>query len=142
MNKVLSFFIFITILWPNILLANFDSSVDGEMVFYNINITDMKKAKSFFTKLFDWEVTDVNSNMAFIVLSGKVVGSLMKAPSELKDKKESAVLFFNVRDLGQTIKLAKEMGAILIVPPTPFSGGHFAELMAPMGPVFGISSYD
>jgi predicted enzyme related to lactoylglutathione lyase len=102
--------------------------------------TDVGKAKSFYGKLFDWELEDVPINdMTYTMdkVGEGTGGGLMKNP--IPNAPSSWVAYVLVDDLKRAVEKAKALGATVMKDETQVKGrGLFAIIEDPTGAMLGL----
>ncbi|MDP8239389.1 MAG: VOC family protein [Candidatus Hatepunaea meridiana] len=112
------------------------------VVHFEICVKDMEKAHEFYGQLFDWELKkDAMEDYTIIEVGegGGIGGGIMKAE---EGKFPPYVAFYvSVDDLEASVKKAEELGATIIVPPTPIPNvGRFAMFNDLDGNMIGLWS--
>ena len=107
------------------------------IVHWEIGAKDAKKAREFYSKLFDWQIDTTNPSYAMIAAQGDGIGGgIMQTPPEAPPY---VTIYVSVEDLAATLEKAQSLGANTIVPPTPIPGmGAFAMFADPEGHMIGI----
>ncbi len=102
--------------------------------------TDVGKAKSFYGKLFDWELEDVPINdmtYTMIKVGEGTGGGIMKNP--IPNAPSSWVAYVLVDDLKRAVEKAKALGATVMKDETQVKGrGLFAIIEDPTGAMLGL----
>ncbi len=102
--------------------------------------TNVGKAKSFYGKLFDWELEDVPINdmtYTMIKVGEGTGGGLMKNP--IPNAPSSWVAYVLVDDLKRAVEKAKALGATVMKDETQVKGrGLFAIIEDPTGAMLGL----
>jgi len=111
------------------------------VVHFEICAKDLGKARDFYGKLFNWDLQhDEAMNYTMInVGEGGIGGGIMQAE---EGKFPAYVAFYvQVDDLEASVKKAEELGATIIVPPTPIPNiGRFAMFNDLDGNMIGLWS--
>ena len=109
------------------------------VVHFEICAKDLAKAREFYGKLFDWELKhEEEMNYTLVeVGEGSIGGGIMQAE---EGKFPPYVTFYiQVDDLEASVRKAEELGARIIVPPTPIPNmGRFAMFNDPDGNMIGL----
>jgi len=102
--------------------------------------TDVGKAKSFYGKLFDWELEDVPINdmtYTMIKVGEGTGGGIMKNP--IPNAPSSWVAYVLVDDLKKAVEKAKTLGGTVMKDETQVKGrGLFAIIEDPTGAMLGL----
>ncbi len=113
----------------------------GQVCHVEIPAPNMKKAKTFYTKLFGW---DCSREMGptyclFVDPSGQFGGGF---DSDAKPTKNGAVLFIEVADIDKSLAAIKKAGGKVAKAKTEIGGGHghFAYFNDPNGNRLGLHS--
>ena len=103
--------------------------------------TDVGKAKSFYGKLFDWELEDVQMHdmtYTMIKVGEGTGGGLMKNP--ISNAPSSWVAYVLVGDLKKAVEKAKALGGTVMKDETQVKDrGSFAIIEDPTGAMLGLS---
>ena len=117
----------------------------GAFSWYELMTTDVEAAKEFYTKLLGWETEDMNmGDMTYTVLKvgGEEVGGMMSMPPQAEGTPPHWGIYVTVDDVDATAKLAQELGAKTIVPPTDIPNvGRFYVFQDPQGAVLSVITY-
>jgi uncharacterized protein len=109
-------------------------------VHVELNTTDLGKAKTFYSKLFNWELQDVPMGDATYTMIGVgegTGGGMMKHP--VPGAPSSWLAYVQVDDLDAATKKAKSLGATVMQDVTEVMGaGHFSIISDPTGAVLGL----
>jgi len=107
--------------------------------------TDVEAAKKFYTKLFGWSTESVSMpGMQYTVVkaAGEDVGGIMAMPPQAKGAPAHWGVYVTVDDVDATAKLAEQMGAKTIVPPTDIPNvGRFCLFQDPQGALISVITY-
>lgn len=107
--------------------------------------TDVDAAKKFYGQLFGWQMQDVpveGESYTLLSAGGKAQGGMMAMPPEAKGAPPCWGVYVTVDDVDATAKLAAELGAKTIVPPTDIPGvGRFHVFLDPQGAAISVITY-
>ncbi len=107
--------------------------------------TDVEAAKKFYAKLFGWSTEPVSMpGMQYTVVkaAGEDIGGIMAMPPQAKGAAPHWGIYITVDDVDATAKLAVQMGAKTIVPPTDIPNvGRFCTFQDPQGALISIIAY-
>jgi len=107
--------------------------------------TDVNAAKTFYGKLFGWQMSDIEVDgitYSLIRAGGSEIGGLMKLTPEMEGCPPHWGTYVTVDNVDQTAKLAESLGARLIVPPRDITGvGRFCVIQDPQGAVLAAITY-
>jgi predicted enzyme related to lactoylglutathione lyase len=102
--------------------------------------TDVGKSKSFYGKLFDWELEDVpldDGTYTMIKVGEGTGGGLMKNP--MPNATSSWLAYVQVEDLKKAVAKAKSLGGTVMKDKTEVMGmGSLAIINDPTGAMFGL----
>jgi predicted enzyme related to lactoylglutathione lyase len=109
-------------------------------VHVELNTTDVSKAKTFYGKLFDWALDDVdmgNSSYTMINVGEGTAGGMMKHP--VPGAPSSWLAYVLVDDIAAATKKAKSLGATVMKDVTEVMGaGSFSIIADPTGAALGL----
>jgi len=109
-------------------------------VHVELNTTDVSKAKTFYGKLFDWTLDDVdmgNSTYTMIKVGEGTAGGIMKHP--VPGAPSSWLAYVLVDDIAAATKKAKSLGATVMKDVTEVMGaGSFSIIVDPTGAALGL----
>jgi predicted enzyme related to lactoylglutathione lyase len=113
----------------------------GSFQWAELSTRDLDRAVAFYTTVFGW-TTQRNDDPAPYVdlLDGQeyAAGILPMPPMVPAEVPSYWMVNFSTADIDATVTKATELGAEVVVPPTPFPEGRFAVLRDPQGAVFGL----
>ena len=114
----------------------------GALTWNELLTTDVDKAGSFYTKLFDWG-SDTQDMGGFQYTSFKngerPAGGMMTITKEMGEIPPNWLVYFAVDDCDKAVDKAKSLGAHVANPPTDIPEiGRFAVLVDPQGAVFSV----
>ena len=103
-----------------------------------LNTTDVKKAKDFYGKLFDWKLEDMpGSEYTMIRVGEGTGGGIMKNP--IPGAPSFWLSYVLVDDIQVATKKAKSLGATVMQDVTPIENfGAFSVLQDPTGAHFAL----
>lgn len=101
------------------------------VVWFEIYVTDLERAKAFYAELFGWEflpLTDYDPNYWTIDTGAESVGGALVQRSALSQSGQGVVLYIEVDNLQESLDQAARLGATLAQPPTRITSdaGSFA----------------
>jgi uncharacterized protein len=111
----------------------------GGFVHLELNTDNLKKAKTFYTKLFGWEATDMEMPTgAYTMLQLQNPGGAMQK-NPMEEAPSVWVPYIAVDDVKETVAAAEKSGGKAVQPFFEVPGmGEGAVLMDPTGAPFGI----
>ena len=102
-----------------------------------LNTTDVNKAKTFYTKLFDWKLEDVPGDYTMIKVGEGTGGGLMKNP--IPGAPSFWLSYVLVDDIEGATKKAKSLGATVMKDVTEVMGAGWLSIIAdPTGAHLGL----
>jgi hypothetical protein len=102
-----------------------------------LNTTDVKKAKDFYTKLFDWKLEDVPGDYTMIKVGEGTGGGLMKNP--IPGAPSFWLSYVLVDDIDASTRKAKSLGATVMKDVTEVMGAGWLSIIAdPTGAHLGL----
>ena len=103
-----------------------------------LNTTDVKKAKDFYSKLFDWKLEDMPGGEYTMIGVGEGTGGgIMKNP--IPGAPSFWLSYVLVDDIKAATKKAKSLGATVMKDVSPVMGyGEFSVLQDPTGAHFAL----
>ncbi len=106
------------------------------MVHWELMVTDVERAKSFYGRIFGWRFSSYGPEYTTIDPGGPPQGGLMARPPSAP----SAALnvYFQVEDLERTLREVVEAGGQVAVPKTEIPPGWFAMFIDPDGIAVGV----
>lgn len=110
----------------------------SQLVFFELTVTDLARAKTFYGHIFGWTFSDSPSPDFVSIKGAGVPGGI------LRDLNKKAVagdvkIFFAVEDISATLERAKQLGAEVLLGETRVSPARtLAEFRDPDGNVIGI----
>lgn len=117
--------------------------MSNAVVHWEIGLNDVEKGREFYSKLFDWNITNVPEMGSYnMVNRGEGTGNAVGGGMYISPEGKSSVVFYiGVDDVQASLDLAVKHGAEVIVPPSPIPGiGGFAIFKDVSGNGIGIYS--
>jgi predicted enzyme related to lactoylglutathione lyase len=109
-------------------------------VHVELNTTDVTKAKSFYSKLFDWQLEDVpmpSGSYTMIKVGEGTGGGMMKHP--VPGAPSAWLAYVVVDDIAAATQKAKSLGAKVMQDVTEVMGmGSFSIIIDPTGAALGL----
>ena len=113
--------------------------VTGAMHWNELQSTDAKAAKTFYTKLFGWSTAPFGSGMDYTILmnEGKSFGGIMQAPRP--GMPSMWVNYVVVKNVGAAVAKLEKLGGKVCCPPFDVpTVGRLAIVQDPQGATFGL----
>lgn len=111
--------------------------VEKRIDYVEIPVTDLKKAREFFSALFDWSFQEWGDDyMSFN--DGRLEGGFRRA-AEAAPATGVLIVFFST-DIERDFDRVQELGATISEPIFPFPGGRRFHFVDPTGTEFAIWS--
>ncbi len=109
------------------------------IVHWELMVSDLEKAKKFYTTVFEWHVEDAPAFPGYPMIDpGKEPGGAMMAKPETAPGC-ALTTYFGVDDVEQTLARAVTAGGTVLVPPTPIEGiGEWGMFADPDGVPIGL----
>ncbi len=102
-----------------------------------LNTTDLKKAKDFYGKLFDWKLEDIPGDYTMIAVGEGTGGGMMKNP--IPGAPSFWLSYVLVDDIEASTKKAKSLGAQVMKDVTPVMDmGWLSIITDPSGAHLGL----
>ena len=102
-----------------------------------LNTTDVGKAKTFYSKLFDWQLEDVTDGYTMIKVGKGTGGGLMKNP--MPGVPSFWLAYVEVDDIEAATKKAASLGATVVKDVTEVMGAGWLSILAdPTGAALGL----
>jgi predicted enzyme related to lactoylglutathione lyase len=117
-------------------------NIPNTLTWNELQTPDIEAARNFYEALFGWTY-DVDGN-GYVACkeNDRVQAGMMKMPEEMGEVPPNWSIYFLVEDVGVSAARAGELGANVIVPPSPAGEiGNFSVLQDPQGVVFSIIEY-
>ncbi len=124
-------------------MPEFKDAVTGSFCWIEVNTTDPKRAREFYTQLFGWEAIDMPSaggaDYTMFTLGGKHVAGLMQLPEQaLKMGAPPHWLgYVGVESAEACAAKAKKLGGTVLAGPMDVGMGVMNVIADPAGAVFG-----
>lgn len=123
--------------------------IHGAFSWNELMTTDVEAAKQFYSKLFGWTTEDMPmegemQGMAYTVVKAgdKEIGGIMPIPPQAQGAPPAWGAYVTVDDVDASAKMAAELGAKIMVPPTDIPKvGRFAVIQDPQGAVLSCITY-
>lgn len=115
-----------------------ENTVPNPFCHVELNTSDLKKAKDFYSKLFDWKLEDMpDGNYTLIKVGEGTGGGMMKNP--MPGTPSFWLSYVQVDDIEAATKKAKSLGASVMKDVTPVMDyGFFSVLADPTGAHFAL----
>jgi predicted enzyme related to lactoylglutathione lyase len=117
-------------------------NVPNTLVWNELQTPDPEAARNFYAAVFGWAY-DVDGN-GYVACkeNERVMAGMMQMPESMSEVPPNWSIYFLVEDVGVSAARAQELGANVIVPPSPAGDiGNFCVLQDPQGAVFSIIEY-
>jgi predicted enzyme related to lactoylglutathione lyase len=102
-----------------------------------LNTTDVKKAKEFYGKLFDWKLDDMPGDYTMIGVGEGTGGGMMKNPIPVAPS--FLLSYILVDDIQAATRKAKSLGGTVMKDVTPIPNfGDFSVITDPTGAHFAL----
>jgi predicted enzyme related to lactoylglutathione lyase len=100
--------------------------------------SDVAKAKSFYSQLFQWQLEDMPDGSYTMIRVGEGTGGgIMKNP--MRGAPSAWIAYVHVEDINAATQKANSLGAKILKDVTDVRGyGHFSVLMDPTGAVLAM----
>ena len=110
----------------------------SQLVFFELTVTDLVRAKSFYGYLLGWTFSDSPSPDFVSIKGAGVPGGILRDANK-KPGNGDVKVFFAVEDISAILERAKQLGAVVLVGETHVSPTRtLAEFRDPDGNVIGI----
>lgn len=117
----------------------------GAISWSELLTSDVKAAKSFYTKLFGWDYADVPADdmtYSLVKTNGEEVAGIMPIPPSAGQMPPAWGVYVTVDDVDATAEKAVALGAKILKPPQDIPQvGRFCVLGDPQGAFISIISY-
>lgn len=110
---------------------------EGRIDYIEIPVTDLEKAREFFSALFGWSFQEWGPDY-FSFNDGRLEGGLRRA--EVAAPVSGVLLVFYSKDLERDLKRVKDLGATISQEIFEFPGGRRFHFVDPVGTEFAIWS--
>ncbi len=118
-------------------------NIPNTLVWNELQAPDLDVVRDFYSAVFGWSY-EVDPNGYVAVKAGdRVQAGMMKMPEQMAGVPPNWSLYFLIEDVVVAAALAEELGANVIVPPTPAGEiGKFSVLLDPQGAAFSVIEYN
>lgn len=117
----------------------------GAFSWCELMTTDVDAAKAFYTKLFGWEMEDMQMpGMTYTVVKagGKGIGGIMPIPENAQGMAPMWGAYVTVTDVDSTARTAEQLGGKILMPPTDIPNvGRFCVIQDPQGALINTITY-
>ncbi len=106
--------------------------------------TDIESAKSFYNKMFNWELEDMNKKMPYTMakINGEEVAGLMPMPPEVGEMPPMWGAYVTVDDVEASAKQAEKLGGKVLMEPRDIPEvGRFCVISDPQGATLNLITY-
>lgn len=118
----------------------------GTVIWFEIWVSDLERAKSFYTGMFGWKyepLAEYDAEAYWQILAGDaaaVNGALVGSPDRDTPKGRTSLLYMHVKDLEESADRARRLGGTVVQGRTKISdsGGSFAIVADPEGNELGL----
>jgi hypothetical protein len=114
----------------------------GFVCWNELMTTDTKKARDFYTRLFDWKAEEQDfgaMRYTMFKLDDKPVGGMLKITDDMGPVPPNWMVYFAVEDCDASVNEAKRLGGRITVPPSDIPKvGRFSVLTDPQGAAFAV----
>ncbi len=116
----------------------------GCMCWHELMSKDAAASATFYNQVFGWKAEAKDMGMPYNVfeMGGSQVGGMMQIGPHMGPIPSHWLVYFTVIDTDQTLAVAQEMGANVILPATDITGvGRISVMHDPTGAVFGVVAF-
>ena len=116
----------------------------GAFSWNELMTSDLDGAKAFYSKLFNWQLEDVNMNMPYTLakIDGKDAAGLMTIPPEAEGMPAMWGGYVTVDDVDASAKQAEALGGKILMEARDIPDiGRFSVVADPQGAVLSIITY-
>ena len=85
----------------------------GNVVWFDLAVTDFNKAKIFYSELFGWKFEPMGDSYLMITAGKEMIGGLRKAKT-VRASTDAPVLYIGVDKLDSALERAKRLGGTLM----------------------------
>ncbi|MCY3413572.1 MAG: VOC family protein [Candidatus Heimdallarchaeota archaeon] len=117
--------------------------IKNQFVHVDISVTDLLKARKFYSKVFDWKINDAPSMTDYLFFdTGNIEGGI--GLTHDKPSSGTTIFYVNVENIEAKLQLITELGGKIILERTPLGGNHgyIGRFEDPFGNVIGIWTKD
>jgi predicted enzyme related to lactoylglutathione lyase len=123
-------------------MARSDKKI-GEIAWIDLTIPKAKKVRDFYRSVVGWEVSEVEmggySDYCMITPSSKrTVAGVCHARSANADLPPHWLIYINVSDLEESVRVAERKGGQALTPLKPMGGARYCVIRDPAGAVFAL----
>jgi len=116
----------------------------GAFSWNELMTNDLDGAKSFYTKMFNWELQDVDKEMPYTMVknNGKEMAGIMTMPPEAGAMPPMWGGYVTVDDVEASAKQAQELGGKILMEPRDIPDvGRFCVISDPQGAMLSLITY-
>ncbi len=128
--------------WQATGMQGFHTGGEHQFGWAELSARGLEKDLPFYTAVFGWtpkkSASDAQPYTEFQVGGESIAGAMEMAPQVPSQVPSYWMPYFNVADVDEATKKAKDAGARETVPPMDFPGGRFSILADPQGASFGL----
>ncbi len=113
----------------------------GKFIWFNLATPNIESSKAFYGAVFGWEFGAATAEGRFNVIShsGRDIGALVAPKDPAQAKGARWISMLSVADSAAAVRLAKQQGGAVVIPPTKVDGrGTHALLRDTDGALFGL----
>ena len=124
-----------------------ESNKHGFFSWNELMTNNIGGAKSFYSKMFGWEIEDLPTGQmqmsySLVKKDGTNIGGIMQLPPEAGETPPFWGTYITVDDADKSAEKATSLGAKILVPPTDVPNvGRFCMMADPQGAAIAIISY-
>jgi predicted enzyme related to lactoylglutathione lyase len=112
----------------------------GDIVHFEINTKDAKRAKTFYSKVFGWKYKDSDiPGIEYYLIDGVTPGGAINPQST---PAKAPVIYFGVEDVDKSAKIVRDQGGTAAAKTPIPRQGWFAECKDPDGNAFSLFQND
>jgi predicted enzyme related to lactoylglutathione lyase len=106
------------------------------VIYWEVTVRDLRRQQSFYSQIFDWEISGRPGQAWFAVNTGMSVGTVVQGNPPANE----VTLVVQVDDVPATVDKAIRLGARVVNPPaSPPEGGMLALIRDPEGNLVWLS---
>jgi len=116
----------------------------GAFSWNELMTNDLDGAKSFYTKMFNWKLEDVDKEMPYTVVrnNGQEMAGMMTMPPEAGAMPPMWGAYVTVDDVEASAKQAQELGGKVLIEPRDIPDvGRFCVISDPQGATLSLITY-
>jgi predicted enzyme related to lactoylglutathione lyase len=114
---------------------SYDFCMANPVVHFEIGCRDRAQASAFYSRLFDWQITDAGPASMIAAAEGGIAGHMSSLGHE---PFHYTIFYVQVDDVQACLDNAAALGAKTLVPPVTIPTGTFAWLSDPDGNTVGL----